>query len=87
MLAECLLIVCVSARVTVSVCANCVRVCVCVCDCVCGSLQKALIGQCGATAGLQISSHLLVTESLKPVHLMKDNVLGHVAFMLFTQIA
>lgn len=72
--------------------ANCVCVSVhacmheCVSVCVCGSLQKALIGQRGATAGLQISAYLLVTESLKPAHLIKDNARGQIPFTPFTLI-
>ena len=60
--------------------------CVCVCVCVCVSPEGPSWSECGATAVLQIRAHLLVTESLKPAHLIKHNAHGQIPFTPFTLI-
>lgn len=54
--------------------------------CVCVSPEGLSWSECGATAVLQIRAHLLVTESLKPAHLIKHNAHGQIPFTPFTLI-
>lgn len=51
-----------------------------------GCVSKCVTGECGATAVPQISTHLLVTESLKLAHLIKHNAHGQTPCTPFTLI-
>lgn len=51
-----------------------------------GCVLKYAMGECGATAVPQISTHLLVTESLKLAHLIKHNAHGQTPCTPFTLI-